>query len=87
MRGHCWCFWAANPYAAANAGLQFSFLSTLGILLFGTAVEQGLAGTGPQKGPAVGRPFFGVAAISLGAMVFTVPLSAGYLGGFPSSPP
>ena len=26
---------AANPYAAANAGLQFSFLSTLGILLFG----------------------------------------------------
>ena len=68
---------AANPYAAANAGLQFSFLSTLGILLFGQRWSKAWLAQVPKRARRWAAPFFGVAAISLGAMVFTVPLSAG----------
>lgn len=79
---------AANPYAAANAGLQFSFLSTLGILLFGTAVEQGLAGTGSPKGPAGGPPpFSGWPRSVWGPWCLPCRCLRGILGGFPSSPP
>lgn len=71
-----------NPYAIADAGLQFSFLSTLGILLFG----QRWIGLWLEKLPKPwrrrARPLVGVAAISLAAMVFTVPLSALYFGRF-----
>lgn len=73
---------AANPYAAANAGLQFSFLSTLGILLFGQRWSKAWLAQVPKRARRWAAPFFGVAAISLGAMVFTVPLSAGYFGRF-----
>lgn len=73
---------AANPYAAANAGLQFSFLSTLGILLFGQRWSKAWLAQVPKRARRLAAPFFGVAAISLGAMVFTVPLSAGYFGRF-----
>lgn len=78
---------AANPYAAANAGLQFSFLSTLGILLFGQRWSKAWLAQVPKRARRWAAPFFGVAAISLGAMVFTVPLSAGYFGRFSLSAP
>lgn len=73
---------AANPYNVANAGLQFSFLATLGILLFGRRWSQGWLEKLPKAWRRWAKPLVGVAAISLGAMVFTVPLSALYFGRF-----
>lgn len=73
---------AVNPYAVANAGLQFSFLATLGILLFGRRWSQGWLEKLPKAWRRWAKPLVGVAAISLGAMVFTVPLSALYFGRF-----
>lgn len=73
---------AANPFAIANAGLQFSFLSTLGILLFGQRWGRVWLAALPKAWRRWARPLVGVAAISLGAMVFTVPLSAWYFGRF-----
>ena len=73
---------AANPYAIANAGLQFSFLSTLGILLFGQRWNRIWLEKLPKPWRRWARPPVGVAAISLSAMVLTVPLSALYFGRF-----
>ncbi len=70
----------ADPFAIANAGLQFSFLSTLGILLFGRRWSEGWLGRLPRRWRRFARPVLGVVAISLGAMLFTVPLSALYFG-------
>ena len=54
---------AANPYAAANAGLQFSFLSTLGILLFGQDVyKRQVSNCGEQAGQSVFHLHFHVLA-------------------------
>lgn len=71
-----------NPYAAANAGLQFSFLSTLGILLFGQRWNAAWVEKIPKKYRPVARPALAVIAISLSAMIFTVPLSGVYFGRF-----
>lgn len=78
---------AANPYAAANAGLQFSFLSTLGILLFGQRWSKAWLAQVPKRARRWAAPFFGVAAISLGPWCLPCRCLRGILGGFPSSPP
>lgn len=70
-----------NPWAAANAGLQFSFAATLGIYRFGLPLHQTWRKRLP-KGP-LRRPadaLVGILAIGLGAMLVTVPLSALYFG-------
>lgn len=71
-----------NPYGIANVGLQFSFLSTLGILLFGQRWNRSWVEKVPQKIRPFMSPILGVMAISLSAMVFTVPLSGLYFGRF-----
>lgn len=71
-----------NPYAVANAGLQFSFLSTLGILLFGQRWNAVWVRKVPKPYHPAARPFLAVIAISLSAMIFTVPLSDAYFGRF-----
>ena len=78
---------ALNPYSVADAGLQFSFLSTLGILLFGQRWERAWSEPLPRRLRPVLRPVLGVVAISLSAMVFTVPLSALYFGRFALAAP
>ena len=72
----------ANPYAVANAGLQFSFLATAGILLLGQPWHKRWMKGVPKGHRKWARPVLGLAAVSLGAMVFTVPLSALYFGRF-----
>ena len=67
-----------NPWAGADAGLQFSFLSTLGILAFGQRWNGAWMRRLPRRARKWARPAISVAAVSLSAMVFTVPLSALY---------
>ncbi len=50
---------AANPYNVANAGLQFSFLATLGILLFGRRWSQGWLESSPRPGGGGPSPWWG----------------------------
>ncbi len=72
---------ALNPYSAQNAGLQLSFGATLGILLFGerlrAAMSERLAGMLSLK-PAgrLARGLVSTLSVSLGALVFTLPLTA-----------
>lgn len=71
-----------NPYAAANAGLQFSFLSTVGIFIFGQPWSAAWLKRLPKFWQKWAKPLVGTAAVSLGTMLFTVPLSALYFGQF-----
>ena len=71
-----------NPYAIANAGLQFSFLATAGIFLLGRPWLEKWRKALPKKARKWAMPVLSVFAVSLGAMVFTVPLSALYFGRF-----
>ena len=71
-----------NPYAIANAGLQFSFLATAGIFLLGRPWLEKWRKALPKGYRKWATPVLSVTAISLGAMVFTVPLSALYFGKF-----
>ena len=73
---------AWNPWAVANAGLQFSFLSTLGILVFGLKWYGAWRARVPERGRKWAAPWLACAAVSLSAMVFTVPLSGLYFGQF-----
>lgn len=72
----------ANPYAIANPGLQFSFLATAGIFLFGRPwLARWLQGI-PKRYRKRAAPLLSLLAVSLGSMVLTVPLSALYFGRF-----
>ena len=73
---------AVNPWSVVNAGLQFSFLSTLGIQYFGNPWTEAWTERLPVSRRKWFRPLFAVLAISLSAMVLTVPLSALYFGRF-----
>lgn len=73
---------AVNPWSIVNAGLQFSFLSTLGILAFGGRWTEAWTARTPKRARKWTRPLFAVLAVSLAAMVLTVPLSALYFGRF-----
>lgn len=73
---------AINPYAVADAGLQFSFLSTLGIFLFGSPWALRWMEGVPRGWRWWARPLLSSLAVSLGAMLPTVPLSALYFDRF-----
>lgn len=70
----------ANPFAIANAGLQFSFAATLGIYLLGQPLYRDWRGRLPQKGARLLALPCSLLAVSLGAMLFTTPLTALYFG-------
>ncbi len=72
----------SNPYAIADVGLQFSFLSTLGIYLLGQPLYRRWLEKLPEKHTKLLKPLLGVLAISFGSMLLTVPLSALYFGRF-----
>ena len=73
-----------NPYACADIGLQLSFGAVAGIVLFAQRLQDRFTGwMSPAKG--VKRLWYGVvrgvaaiASVTLGAQVFTIPLSAYY---------
>ncbi len=68
----------ANPFAAASVSLQLSFAAMTGILWLSPKVYQWL-----KNGKRRGRGFRFLAvsfSVSMGAMVFTVPLTAYYFG-------
>ena len=72
----------ANPFAAASVSLQLSFAAMAGILWLTPKLYRGLVGE-KKRGKAWGKIFRFLAATfstSMGAMVFTMPLSAYYFG-------
>jgi len=80
-----------NPYAAANVGLQMSFGAVAGILLFSDGLQRRMLehirtvekpGKNPVKRLWNGFVYFVVSTLSatLGALVFTTPLTAFYFG-------
>lgn len=83
-----------NPLSAANVGLQLSFAAVAGITLVTPRLSRAMTGRGhalPETDPAWKRRLRRVAdrllglardglASTLGALVFTVPLSAYYFG-------
>lgn len=79
-----------NPYAAANVGLQMSFGAVAGILLFSGGLQERMLKPFGLKKPdrvsvhwiwnALVRFVVSVFATTLGALVFTTPLTAFYFG-------
>lgn len=73
-----------NPYACADIGLQLSFGAVAGIALFARKLQERMtAGLKPGKGimrlcHKVVRSVAAVISVTLGAQVFTIPLSAYY---------
>jgi len=78
---------AVNPYSCASVGLQLSFSATLGIILFTTkinsAVSELLRDTKLYKKKATKAVLVFVTsslATTIGALVFTIPLTAVHFG-------
>ena len=72
----------ANPFAAASVSLQLSFAAMAGILWLTPRLCKGLVGE-KKRGKTWGRIFRFLAlafSASMGAMVFTVPLTVYYFG-------
>lgn len=72
----------ANPFAAASVSLQLSFAAMAGILWLTPRLYQGLTGE-KKRGKTWGKVFrflAGTFSVSMGAMVFTMPLAAYYFG-------
>lgn len=80
-----------NPFAAASVGLQLSFASVAGILLVSGPLRRRMCAPlellRPQAGRRLrlalwkaGRGALSGVSVSLGAMLFTVPLAALYFG-------
>lgn len=74
-----------DPYAIANIGLQLSFAAVVGIRLLGTPLSAFLGGKLPHPRRrwsrvlrALGRTLTGTFSTTLGATVFTLPLSLFY---------
>ena len=79
---------AANPWTVSDAGFQLSFLATAGILLFSGRIQTAVSGSRLFRALEMGLPagrrarspvLLAVSssiAVSLGALVFTVPLMA-----------
>ena len=83
-----------NPFAAASVGLQLSFASVAGILLVSEPLYRWMyrplknrrPGRGKRVKPVlwnVGWAVLTSVSVSLGAMLFTVPLTALYFGQIP----
>ena len=77
---------AANPYAAANAGLQFSFLSTLGILLFGQRWSKAWLAQVPKGARRWAAPFRGGRDQSGGHGVYRAAVCRVFWAVFPHRP-
>ena len=78
---------AVNPTASKNAGLQFSFAATAGILMFAEPIRSWLLFTLFNKKAFKNKIFEKLAnfisssiSVSIGGCIFTVPLSALYFG-------
>lgn len=69
-----------NPFSIANAGLQFSFAATLGIDLVGQPLYRSWNKQLPKKTKRVLCIPLSILAVSLGATIFTIPLTALYFG-------
>jgi len=69
-----------NPFSVSNIGLQFSFAATLGIFLLGQPLHRSLRNKLPKRGGRLLAVPLSVFTLSLGAMVFTTPLTALYFG-------
>jgi len=79
-----------NPYAAASVGLQLSFGAVAGILLFSGSLQERMLKRFERKRPGknllhwlwntLARFVVSVLATTLGALVFTTPLTAWYFG-------
>ena len=76
-----------NPYAAAGAGLQFSFLAMLGLILLSgrifEALDSRLRGRkiyGNKYFKGIVRFVISCFSATIGASIFTVPLTAIYFG-------
>ena len=77
---------AANPYAAASVSLQLSFAAVAGIYLFTGGLNDRLRallpsepeGFWPRLGRLAGEFVFASLSTTLGAIVFTTPLTAVY---------
>lgn len=67
-----------NPFAIAHLGLQFSFAATLGIYLLGQPLYRNLEPHLPTRGRRILAVPLSLLSITLGAIVFTTPLSALY---------
>lgn len=69
-----------NPFSIANAGLQFSFAATFGIYLVGLPLYTNWHKRLPKPGRRIASIPLSILAVSLGAILFTIPLSALYFG-------
>lgn len=67
-----------NPFAIASISLQLSFAATLGIYLIGQALNAAMQARLPHRFSRIVKPPCSLLSISLGASVFTLPLSALY---------
>lgn len=78
---------AGNPYALRNVGLILSFAATLGILLFSQELDRSLprlpAGRERRLPGMILRYVRGTLAVSLGAQILTLPVSALAFGQIP----
>ncbi len=72
---------ALNPHAVGDIGLQLSFASALGLILFGNRFASALRNLLPKKLPTVlNRYITGTVAASLSVIVFSQPLVAAHFG-------
>lgn len=72
-----------NPYAAASVSLQLSFAATLGLLVVSPRLQAAFSRRCRGQKPAVRKAWLFLGAnlsATLGAMVFTTPLTAYYFG-------
>ncbi len=67
-----------NPFAVASISLQLSFAATLGIFLLGQPIERAFRARLSKQAYRFLRAPCSLLAISLGATIFTLPLSALY---------
>ena len=71
---------ALNPASIASIGLQLSFAATLGIYLVGQPLDKHWREILTTKKLKLLSPLSSLMAVSVGAILFTVPLSALYFG-------
>lgn len=77
-----------NPYTLLNAGFQLSFMATAGILMIaprlmrGFPLPEGFTGPVHWVGYWLAYYLVGMLAACVGALLFTMPISCWYFGGF-----
>ena len=74
---------AVNPWSLTNAGLQLSFLATLGILLFSGRIYGFLTKHPWKHARPVQNAIAGICSQTCGALILTLPLTAVLFGTVP----